>query len=147
MLSTDHIEKTLREAKLTVNQNRVDVYTAFLKQRKAVAPKTILENLREKRPFDKVTLYRILERFVESGLIRPIATANRSATLYEAVGTRKGSNHPHRICRTCGNVECIRDKELLALIDSIEHLCKRTGESVDVKIDGLCHSCHSRRPS
>jgi Fur family ferric uptake transcriptional regulator len=67
--------------------------------------KTIFEAIEKKGSIDKVTVYRILNSFVEAGLVRRI-DFRRGHALYE-ITTRE--HHHHIICEECkkvSHIEC-----------------------------------------
>lgn len=90
----------------------------------------------------RVTVYRTLERLVESGMVQVLAT-ERDCTLYEH--TFGHAHHDHVLCAQCGASEDLLDPELeRALLRAVE----RRGWQVmrhDLSIKGLCGKCCKRK--
>lgn len=88
---------------------------------------------------DTATLYRMVERLVEAGILRRIGFHER-ARYYELVVP--GRHHDYLICTGCG---AIGDIHLACPVDALEQeLAKRTGYSGlqhDLLFFGLCPEC------
>lgn len=88
---------------------------------------------------DTATLYRMVERLVEAGILRRIGLHER-ARYYELV--LPGRHHDYLICTECG---AIGDIDLACPVDTIEkELADRTGYSGlqhDLVFFGRCPEC------
>lgn len=105
----EEIENILRKSNLSVTQSRVDILSLFYKTPGALAHASI-EKMSSKH-FDRVTVYRTLQTFVEKGIIHTIPTADNSI-LYALCKEHceeghHHDNHVHFICDKCGNTYCL----------------------------------------
>ena len=108
--------------------------------RDAVHPLTIAEiseQLSEKK--DETTLYRSLDAFVDSGIIRRVNFNDRSARYEWNVGAH---HHHHIVCEQCGAIEdvdiCDTDLEKSVLRQSKQF---KTIRSHSVEFFGICTEC------
>jgi Fur family ferric uptake transcriptional regulator len=119
---------------------RRSVLKALVQSNRALTPKGILSKVRKRRAIDKVTLYRILELFISRGILRRIATSE-GCLFYEVVCQEHCPNHPHFVCRGCGEVKCLIDVDVQDLNDKIRYYRDREGEDIDLKWEGVCGQC------
>lgn len=93
---------------------------------------------------DTATLYRMVERLVEAGVLRRIGLQER-ARYYELVVA--GQHHDYLICTGCG---AIGDTNLACPVDSLEkELAQRTGYvglQHDLVFFGRCPECQGEKP-
>jgi len=88
---------------------------------------------------DLVTIYRILNLFQESGLVREVFS-NSDSKMYE-LSCIHNPVHPHFSCKVCGNIYCLDeiDKETLTNLKS-----RCIGFKVDdisMQFSGICNKC------
>ncbi len=113
----------------------------ILKQEaKPLSVPILLENLAERdiKP-NKTTLYRMLEKLVESKQVESVLLSNKAAH-YELTG----HHHHHFVCRSCDTVTCIEDEALENKIHDFEKELQKQGLKVDAhqfSISGACQSC------
>ena len=105
----EEIKDILKRNNLSVTGSREKILSLFLSQRGALAHGDIEKKAGEK--FDRVTVYRTLQTFVEKGIIHTIPTADNSiryALCKDNCG--EGHHHDHHIhfiCDHCGNTYCL----------------------------------------
>ena len=122
----------------TAHRKRVfDVITASAK---AMTPKIILTKLRQNHPMDKVTLYRILDLFVNKRIVRRIAS-HQGQVYYEIVCEDHRPRHSHFICRRCGDVECLDDLPVKDIQDKLRSHHRWQDNDIDLKLEGTCGEC------
>ncbi|MEM1321413.1 MAG: transcriptional repressor [Bacteroidota bacterium] len=90
---------------------------------------------------NKSTVYRILDRLQDEGLVHSFRGQN-GLTWYAKCSTDCSTNHhrdihPHFQCQQCGKVECLSIK-----ID-IPHVEARRIESAEMFLIGRCEECTS----
>ena len=76
--------------------------------------------------------------------MRRIATLTGTMR-YEVVCAEHNPEHPHFVCRTCGDMECLEDFDLSAVRKGIQKKRKLITEDIDLKLEGLCFKCSPER--
>lgn len=103
------IDDLLKRNQLSVTGSRKKILELFLGSRGALAHGDIEKKTGEK--FDRVTVYRTLQVFLEKGIIHTIPTADNSIRYAlckdECSEGHHHDNHVHFICTTCGNTTCL----------------------------------------
>ena len=136
---TNRVDDILRRNSLSVTESRKKILNLFLSVQGALAHGDIETKAGEK--FDRVTVYRTLQTFVEKGIIHTIPTTDNSVRY----ALRKDNcseghhhdNHVHFICLKCGTTLCL--EEVVAPEIKI-----RKGFSVneiEVVVKGICMDC------
>ncbi len=90
----------LTKHKLKVTKPRLAVLAVFEKSPSPVSAQEIAEQLKSGTA-DPVTIYRVLETFIEKGVIRQVNLRHNHVD-YEL---SEDNDHHHIICLTCGLVE------------------------------------------
>ena len=103
------VDTILKRNQLSVTDSRKKILELFQEQNKALAHSDIEKKAGEK--FDRVTVYRTLQTFVEKGIIHTIPTADNSI-LYalckdDCTTGHHHDNHVHFICDHCGTTYCL----------------------------------------
>jgi Fur family ferric uptake transcriptional regulator len=140
--TTGHASKLtslLRRNSLSVTQSRKKILQIFLDQPGALAHGDIEKKVGEK--FDRVTVYRTLQVFVEKGIIHTIPTSD-NAVLYalckdDCSEGHHLDHHVHFICKTCNHTYCMDD----VVIPGINLPEGLRSQQVDVVVGGVCSTC------
>lgn len=137
-MSVKTIKEILKNHKLRITDCRIDVMNQFLNSKSALS-QSDLEG--EFDQYDRVTLYRTLNSFLESGIIHKIPNNQGTATYGLCHDTCEPHNHHHNHihfkCNNCGQIECFDDRE-------VPMVSIPTGyqiESVNLIVDGTCANC------
>ncbi|MCP4456714.1 MAG: transcriptional repressor [Cytophagales bacterium] len=137
-MSTDHLKSVLKNHNLRVTDCRIDVMEYFLDEKSALSQGDLESKL---TGYDRVTLYRTLNNFLESGILHKIPNESGSATygLCHDTCSPEGhmDNHMHFKCNRCGQIECLDKK-------TVPEVSLPTGyqvESVNLIVDGVCVKC------
>lgn len=143
MLSHCPSEQLLKRVGVEYTLYRASVLEVFRCGGKAMTPQGILSKIRKDHPIDKVTLYRILDLFVDKKLLRRLSST-QGPLRYEIICEKHSPAHAHFACRICGDMECLNDLCLNDLKKNI--LGKRAVHhgDVDLKIEGLCSHCQGK---
>src|SRR5215204_6817407 len=103
------LNEILRRKNLSVTDSRKKILTLFLSSHDALAHGDIEKKAGEK--FDRVTVYRTLQTFVEKGIIHTIPTADNSvryALCKDDCGQgHHHDNHVHFLCTECNTTTCL----------------------------------------
>ena len=133
------IEDILKRNLLSVTGGRKKILELFLRNAGALSHGDIEKKAGEK--FDRVTVYRTLQVFLEKGIIHNIPTADNS-TLYalckdDCSEGHHHDNHVHFVCNDCGNTVCLEN----VTIPSVKLPKGFTSSQVDVVVSGTCREC------
>lgn len=128
----------LKNHGLRITDCRLDVLEYFLSKKKALSQGD-LES--EFTGYDRVTLYRTLGSFLESGILHKIPNETGTATYglcHETCGPEDHiHNHIHFKCNECGEIECLDDKA----VPQVNIPKGYQAHMVNVIVDGVCLSC------
>ena len=130
----------LKKNHLSITGGRKKILELFLQHDGALSHSDIEKKAGEK--FDRVTVYRTLQTFLEKGLIHSIPTADNSIRYAlckdDCSGGQHHDDHVHFICNACGNTMCLEG----VTIPAIELPGGYVSEQVDMLISGVCKSCN-----
>jgi len=133
------VENILRQNHLSVTGSRKKILRLFLSQKGALAHGDIEHNAGEK--FDRVTVYRTLQTFVDKGIIHTIPTADNSIHYAlckdECTEGHHHDHHIHFICDQCGNTYCLDD----SVTPEINLPKGYAAGHVEVVVEGVCKNC------
>lgn len=133
------ILEILRKNKLSVTDGRKKILELFLSREGALAHADIEKFTGE--TFDRVTVYRTLQTFVDHGIIHHIPTSDNSI-LYalcrdNCEAGHHHDNHVHFICDACGKTTCLDDVV-------IPHVRLPKGfrpKRAEMVVNGTCDDC------
>ncbi|MEO5682017.1 MAG: Fur family transcriptional regulator [Chitinophagaceae bacterium] len=139
MAITQQIQQLLKRNQLSITDSRSKILELFLQHNGALAHADI-----EKKSgagFDRVTVYRTLQTFVEKGIIHTIPTAD-NAVLYalckdECTEGQHHDQHVHFVCSKCSNTICLDDITVPEV--RLPNGYQVTG--VAVVVNGICKAC------
>ena len=130
----------LRRKHLNITESRKKILSLFLDHKDALAHADIEKNAGEK--FDRVTVYRTLQTFVEKGIVHTIPTAD-NAILYalckDCDEEHHHDDHVHFVCRNCNMTICLDD----IVSPEIKLPPGYLAQDVQVVINGICKDCKS----
>ncbi len=130
----------LRRTNLNITESRKKILSLFLLHSDALAHADIEKNAGEK--FDRVTIYRTLQTFVEKGIVHTIPTSD-NAVLYalckDCDEEHHHDDHVHFVCRDCNTTICLDD----IVSPEIKLPPGYLAEDVQVVINGVCKNCNN----
>ena len=130
----------LRRKHLNIKDSRKKILSLFLNNKDALAHADIEKKAGEK--FDRVTVYRTLQTFVEKGIVHTIPTAD-NAILYalckDCDEEHHHDDHVHFVCNNCNATICLDD----VVSPEIKLPQGYVAENVQVVINGICKDCNS----
>ncbi len=137
-MSSDHLKNILKNHHLRITDCRLDVMQYFLEEKSALSQGNLESRFTK---YDRVTLYRTLNSFLDSGILHKIPNETGSATYGLCHDTcspeHHTHNHMHFKCNNCGQIECLDDK-------TVPEVTLPTGyqiEGVNLIVDGICVKC------
>lgn len=101
----------LKRNGLSLTESRKKILELFLENEGALAHADIERNT--DAAFDRVTVYRTLQTFVDKGIIHQIPTTDNSILYalckHECEAGHHHDEHVHFICNVCGKTICLDD--------------------------------------
>lgn len=139
----ENVLEKMREAGLRLTQSRLKILELLEGTKKSLSPSEIFLTLQKKfkdQDFDRVTVYRILEKLEELEIVHAVGDGKYIYCTHQACGHDK---HFIAICTRCGNVTDVggTTKTLQVLADFLEKEAKFKMTNDSVVIRGLCQKC------
>lgn len=129
----------LRKNRLSVTDSRQKILELFLQSNGALEHSDIEKKTGES--FDRVTVYRTLQSFVEKGLIHLIPTTDNvikyALCKDDCEAGHHHDNHVHFICDECGKTTCLDD----VIIPSVKLPKGFSPNHAEMVVTGICGDC------
>lgn len=136
---TTLVDDILRRNSLSVTESRKKILSLFLNVHGALAHGDIERKAGEK--FDRVTVYRTLQTFVEKGIIHTIPTTDNSVRYALCKDNcsegHHHDNHVHFICMKCGTTLCLEE----VVVPEIKIGKGFSVNEIEVVVKGICLEC------
>ena len=133
------IASLLKRSDLSVTESRRKILHLFLEQPGALAHGDIEKRAGEK--FDRVTIYRTLQTFLEKGIIHSIPTADNAIRYAlckdQCSAGHHHDHHIHFICNNCHRTYCLDD----VVTPDIKMPKGYQASHVEVVVEGVCKDC------
>jgi len=129
----------LKRNNLSVTESRKKILQLFFDETGALAHGDIEKRAGEK--FDRVTVYRTLQTFVDKGIIHTIPTADNSVRYAlckeDCSGGHHHDHHVHFVCEICNQTYCLDDVVTPNIILPQGYKAEHT----EVVVEGVCRNC------
>lgn len=133
------IAETLKKNQLSITDSRKKILELFMRTNGALAHADIEHQ--SGTEFDRVTIYRTLQTFVEKGIIHTIPTADNSVRYAlckdQCSAGKHHDDHVHFMCDACGTTYCLDHVVIPAVVLPKGFTVTQT----DVVISGTCKNC------
>ncbi|MET0243477.1 MAG: transcriptional repressor [Flavitalea sp.] len=137
-IEIDHI---LKKNQLSVTGSRKKILELFLQSNGALAHADIEKKTGEK--FDRVTVYRTLQSFLDKGIIHTIPTADNSIRYAlckdDCSEGHHHDNHVHFVCSKCSNTICLDH----VTVPTVKLPAGFKAQEVQMVVNGVCKTCLS----
>ncbi|HEX7845852.1 MAG TPA: transcriptional repressor [Chitinophagaceae bacterium] len=134
-----NVKDILRNNNLSVTGSREKILNLFFEQPGALAHGDIEKRAGEK--FDRVTVYRTLQTFVDKGIIHTIPTADNSIRYALCKDDcKEGHHHDHHVhfvCTQCHTTYCLDD----VVTPELKLPKGYTSTHIEVVAEGICKNC------
>ncbi|MBL0145929.1 MAG: transcriptional repressor [Chitinophagaceae bacterium] len=132
----------LKKNELSVTDGRKKILELFLKSPGALAHADIEKNTAN--AFDRVTVYRTLQTFVEKGIIHNIPTTDNSI-LYalckdDCEAGHHHDNHVHFLCSKCNKTICLDD----VTVPEVKLPKGFMPNHAEMVVNGVCGDCKQK---
>lgn len=135
------IDDILKRNQLSVTGSRKKILQLFLGQTGALSHGDIEKKVGEQ--FDRVTIYRTLQTFLDKGIIHNIPTADNfiqyALCRDNCSAGHHHDHHVHFVCTVCGNTTCLEDVSV-PLVKLPKGFSTFKTEMV---VSGTCKRCHA----
>ena len=129
----------LKAHELSVTGGRKEILGLFLSRKGALAHADIEQKLGDR--FDRVTIYRTLQVFVDKGLIHSIPTKDNAIRYAlckdDCASGHHHDHHVHFVCKQCDNTYCLDE----VATPSVKLPRGYTINQVEMVVSGVCKSC------
>lgn len=136
----ESIRDILKRNQLSITASREKILHLFFEEPGALAHGDIERKAGEK--FDRVTVYRTLQTFVEKGIIHTIPTADNSIRYAlckdDCAGGHHHDHHVHFVCSRCKNTYCLDD----VVTPEIKLPKGYSSGHIEVVVEGICKNCN-----
>ncbi|MDI9363722.1 MAG: transcriptional repressor [Flavobacterium sp.] len=134
----------LKANNLSITDSRKSILELFKLSKNALAHADIEK--KSSAQFDRVTIYRTLQTFVDKGIIHTIPTPDNSV-LYalckdDCSAGHHHDNHVHFICDSCDTTYCL-DHVAIPTVNLPKGF---TQKQTDVVVSGVCRNCVAPNP-
>jgi len=129
----------LKKNQLSVTESRKSILELFINSTGALAHADIEKSTGE--AYDRVTVYRTLQTFVEKGIIHHIPTTDNSI-LYalckdNCEAGHHHDNHVHFICDDCSKTVCLEE----VIVPKVKLPQGYRQKHTEVVVTGVCDEC------
>jgi len=129
----------LKKNQLSVTEGRKKILELFMNSEGALAHSDIEAST--DAAFDRVTVYRTLQTFVEKGIVHHIPTTDNSV-LYalckdECEAGDHHDHHVHFICNSCHKTICLED----VVIPQVKLPKGFAPQHAEMVVNGICGDC------
>lgn len=133
------VQEILKKNNLSITEGRKKILELFLSSEGALAHADIEKSTGEN--FDRVTVYRTLQTFVEKGIIHNVPTTDNSI-LYalckdDCEEGHHHDNHVHFLCEKCHKTICL-DHITIPKVNLPEGFVPEHAEMI---VKGMCGDC------
>jgi len=133
------ISDILKRNQLSVTESRSKILELFQHSNGALAHADVEKKTGEQ--FDRVTIYRTLQTFVDKGIIHTIPTADNSVRYAlckdECSEGHHHDDHVHFICDDCGTTYCLDH----VTVPKVSLPNGFNAKQTDVVVSGVCKNC------
>lgn len=139
-VEAEEVQRLLRGAGLRVTPGRVAVYRVLAEARAPLTHNDLVEATKPLR-LDRATVYRNLVSLAEAGLLTRTDLGDH-VWRFEIPRSHEDSHpaHPHFVCVTCGDVQCLDGLEL-KLPSAARGPRALAEREVEVQVRGVCDDC------
>ena len=121
----------------------MELLALFYSSNKSLSVDDIIHN--SNNEINKVTVYRALERFEETGLIHHVPGKNNlkrfSLCREECAPHQHTHNHGHFICNECDQTYCLESVQ----IPKLAPLKDFTIQQYQLTLEGICNDCNTQK--
>ena len=130
----------LTSANVETTKNRLHVLEVVGNNQFPLSADDIFKTLERSSSINRVTVYRILDLLVDSGIVERLSTGGRAA-YYGLAPNDYHQPHPHFYCKSCGQMDCLNPESLNVDTGPLWQTLPGRIDKVEVRVDGVCKNC------
>lgn len=130
----------LHQAGLETTAHRLRVLEVVGNHERPLSAAEIYTAVQRMQTINRVTVYRILETFVQNGVVDRISSGGR-AFFYGMAPNANHAPHPHFFCQQCGRMDCLQMEKIWLDIGNFKKSFTGRIENVEIRLDGICSAC------
>ncbi len=134
----------LENSGIAHTHNRLKVLEIIGNSSYPLSAQEIFMTMKRSHKINRVTLYRILDILVESGVVDRISAGDRSFR-YGLAANSNHPSHPHFFCTRCGNMECLNPESIPLDVQAFQETFPALIRRMEIRLDGICKNCLRRR--
>ena len=134
----ERIVDLLKKNHLSVTESRKKILTLFLRNNDALSHADIESKSEGK--YDRVTIYRTLQTFVEKGILHTVPTAENSVLYALCKDCTEGHHHDdhiHFYCTSCRTTTCLDD----VMVPAVKLPKGFKPAQAAMVVTGICNDC------
>ncbi len=132
-------EDILKKNRLSLTDSRRKILNLFLDNPGALSHGEIEKNLGA--AFDRVTIYRTLQTFLDKGIIHDIPTSDNfvhyALCRDNCSAGHHHDHHIHFVCEQCGHTICLDE----VTVPTIKLPKGYSGNRMEMVVNGICKDC------
>lgn len=133
------VDNILKRNRLSITGSRKRILELFLQNNGALAHADIEKKTGER--FDRVTVYRTLQSFLEKGIIHTIPTADNSVMYAlckdDCEEGHHHDNHVHFVCTECNSTTCLEG----VMVPLVKLPSGFNATDYQMVVKGICKNC------
>jgi len=134
-------KKRLHEAGLEITEHRLQVLMAVGNTNHPCSAPEILEKVCNHKEINRVTVYRILDLFVQHEVLNRLGLGEKPQRF--CLRSDREDEHPHFHCTRCDCYICLDTLDLPLDRSALEHL-PHDIRHVDIRLEGICPACRKK---
>ena len=127
----------------TYNTNQRQIIVDFLKNN-SETQYTIEQIASKTVSVGKSTVYRLINKMVDEGVVRRTVKGNSRQFLYQYAATAGCASHLHMKCRECGKILHMDDERSKDLMNLLQESTKFDLDIKETLLMGTCEKCNIR---
>ena len=131
----------LKENGLYITDCRVSIMKTLIDSQYPMTQDDISSKI-GKNKFDKVTIYRTLESFIESGIAHKVFLQDRIWHFELAENCTENQCHPHFTCTSCGKTHCLTEMQMPMAKSPYRGFVIKHQK---VQLEGYCPKCNETK--
>lgn len=133
------VDNILKRNRLSITGSRKRILELFIQNNGALAHADIEKKTGER--FDRVTVYRTLQSFLEKGIIHTIPTADNSVMYAlckdDCAEGHHHDNHVHFVCTQCNSTTCLEG----VMVPLVKLPAGFNATDYQMVVKGICKNC------
>lgn len=133
----------LAKKALRITSHRLEILNWIMQNKTPFSVSEVYSSLGSDRPIDLATVYRTVNKFLEVGILKEIATVDNEQ--YYAYFDSHKAEHPHFYCQCCHKISCLASLTNKDVMRISSFAPNSKIEKLSVTLSGVCDNCEKKR--